>query len=639
MGMIHELAHYGMATIVLLPHKTSVAGWSGEFWYHLILGRKFVVWTVVEPVEEEEEGEVDPWQMDLIRHAGWMVSCLVALGIDYVRNRGIASEAATTTTTTTTTWSCALQWAACVTAAEALWTDLLQWPILPIQSSFLAWPAGGGAVLIPHVFACGNFGMLLLHPAWWRNQHSDARDGPAALSILETLIQVTMMRGAQSGGVVCFHPRPSSKTATSTGQDSVSLVGVRSRVVNRKRTDLSVLLRHKVAHDNGLLSSSSWLPTHRWFSSGGPFPTDSSPVFCGHTRFATSSKATLPDTQFQQWTPPSPRRVYPKWRHDSPKRTPDSMSSSSSSSSPTAMAKKPRLVPVEHYITHNGDLEFYRLHGQTVSVDAIQTWLEHFLQYPRPGNVDSGAIAGLVDLIRTQACFGTSVRYALCLGMERRDLSAPWTRTLLEFLTPTNNNESTAHSFPSYRDLERIGGVFEHVLTEMLKTTDLNTIDQSPSVRASFAWRVVSKLRARTQELLQATGVSHFLQDLQETEQDDPEDLGGTSLFSFCLATIHAFLDNDLLFTTQTILAHASGSFGLCVTSSLDAHRQVCLAARGQTMSVAFYPRKGLVLYGSEQAAVKAGLGVPFPGNAAHDLDHSLGDVDNDALRLDLDGT
>jgi hypothetical protein len=53
-------------------------------------------------------------------------------------------------------------------------------------------------------------------------------------------------------------------------------------------------------------------------------------------------------------------------------------------------------------------------------------------------------------------------------------------------------------------------------------------------------------------------------------------------------------------------------------------------------MSIAFYPTKGLICYGSEQAAVKAGLKVDFPGNSDV-LGRSSGDVDNDALRLDLD--
>lgn len=58
-------------------------------------------------------------------------------------------------------------------------------------------------------------------------------------------------------------------------------------------------------------------------------------------------------------------------------------------------------------------------------------------------------------------------------------------------------------------------------------------------------------------------------------------------------------------------LSSPQGSFGLCVSSSIDARRQFCVAARGQTISLAFYPRQGVVLYGSEQAAVKAGLNLP----------------------------
>ena len=68
------------------------------------------------------------------------------------------------------------------------------------------------------------------------------------------------------------------------------------------------------------------------------------------------------------------------------------------------------------------------------------------------------------------------------------------------------------------------------------------------------------------------------------------------------------FFDNDLLQTVRYFMSHATGSFGLCVSCALDAHRQVAFAARGQTISVAFYPRLGLVAYGSEAAATKAPL-------------------------------
>ena len=55
-------------------------------------------------------------------------------------------------------------------------------------------------------------------------------------------------------------------------------------------------------------------------------------------------------------------------------------------------------------------------------------------------------------------------------------------------------------------------------------------------------------------------------------------------------------------------------------------------------MSVAFYPNKGLVCYGSEQAAVKAGLNVSLPGRSGEDtFIESHHAVDGDVLRFDLD--
>lgn len=65
---------------------------------------------------------------------------------------------------------------------------------------------------------------------------------------------------------------------------------VRSRVVNRKRTDLSKLLRRKVQADVHFRS---------------PFP-----FLMGHTRFATSSKSTLDGTHPHRWTAPSMWRMY-----------------------------------------------------------------------------------------------------------------------------------------------------------------------------------------------------------------------------------------------------------------------------------------------------------------------------------------
>ena len=92
---------------------------------------------------------------------------------------------------------------------------------------------------------CGNFGLLLL----------EAAQSPKVRKLLETMIRVTMMRGAQSAGIVTY-----------TGKTNQ---GIRKRVVNGKRTDLCDLLMRKCA---GVLH---------------PSRIEAPQLFQGHTRFAT----------------------------------------------------------------------------------------------------------------------------------------------------------------------------------------------------------------------------------------------------------------------------------------------------------------------------------------------------------------
>ena len=84
---------------------------------------------------------------------------------------------------------------------------------------------------------------------------------------------MTLPRGAQSGGVVSFTDGGGGGGAVTLK----SLRGVRVRVVNGKRTDLSKLVRAKLQRAVAGLRRS---PTFH-------------PFFAGHTRFATSSKSTL----------------------------------------------------------------------------------------------------------------------------------------------------------------------------------------------------------------------------------------------------------------------------------------------------------------------------------------------------------
>jgi hypothetical protein len=115
---------------------------------------------------------------------------------------------------------------------------------------------------------------------------------------------------------------------------------------------------------------------------------------------------------------------------------------------------------------------------------------------------------------------------------------------------------------------------------------------------------------------------------------DDEEEEEGDKTEPFCLKdvvlfvkkAVDAFFDNDIMFAAHSFLLNAKGSFGLAITSSLD-QEQMVVVARGQTMSLAVFPRKGLVLFGSEQAAVKSALGL------VEDVDPSA----REAYRVDLD--
>jgi hypothetical protein len=133
--------------------------------------------------------------------------------------------------------------------------------------------------------------------------------------------------------------------------------------------------------------------------------------------------------------------------------------------------------------------------------------------------------------------------------------------------------EEELFSFPTYEQFEQIGLVFEEALNVMLQTTTFSTLCDDPNMRHSFSLCVLSKLGPHRVSLLQP--IQRYICDEEE---------GGANLLSFCLCTINAFFDNDLLMATTTFLKNAKGSFGLCVTSSIDAHRQICLAARGQTV-------------------------------------------------------
>ena len=231
------------------------------------------------------------WRRSAIQHAGWVGSCVLVAGISSM-GKG----------------SAILQAAAVITALDAVCSDLL-----------------GIASSATDTFHCGNFGLVVLN--------KDHRD--KVLKILKEMVRITMMRGAQSGGVVTY-----------ASKSGLGFKGIRSRVVNGKRTDLSELIVGKLQSD---LRFAPLLEGPR--------------VYAGHTRFATTSKATFDGTHPHQWTPPETLSV---WR-----RGPDGVWTQKSES-------------VENFICHNGDLDAFEVGAVTHPLEALMPWLERVNRSPCP---------------------------------------------------------------------------------------------------------------------------------------------------------------------------------------------------------------------------------------------------------------
>ncbi|KAL7540954.1 hypothetical protein ACHAXR_010517, partial [Thalassiosira sp. AJA248-18] len=614
-GALHELAHLVAASWILpsTSGSSSLASGGGALGLlhttvRTILGRYSVI-----NVNDDQV-----YEASMILHAGWTFSLILAVVCHaihvIVRSRSKHNKDGSSTSSSTSNNSIGigmniflnpiLPIAAYVTAMEAIVTDLLGFvPIHPyLQDSSRL------------ICFCGNFGVLLLHPSWL-----SIDGGRTALDVLERMVNVTMMRGAQSGGVVTFEPTKYSVGKSASATAPPSFRGVRSRVVNAKRTDLSKGIRRKVAKDNtenmsGNLRgyNSSIYNTNR---EAGRLVKG----FFGHTRFATSSISSFEGTHPHRW---SERRVYHVY------------SFASSSALPSSHLH--RNIGVENYVTHNGDFDFYNVNGQCYDLEVVQGWLEKVLETPMPATVDSAAIAGMFDLLRTQGSFALSIRYALCLTLPSSKI-----------------DPNPSVPYPSMKAYEEIAEIFEKALNELLGTgrmeksldaslrwddakNSLEDISSNEVKRKQLASMVVQSLCQNFSELPVLPVAKSLLNSMGRLSKFVSFDVEDADLVNFVQATIDAFFDNDLLHSTRIFLQDAKGSFGLMISSTLDAHRQVCFAARGQTMSIGFYPRKGIICYGSEQAAVKVGMNYENPGGNLSLSVRDWRECDN-AVRLDLD--
>ena len=216
-GVLHESAHISIAS---LYYNQSL-----EFGVSILLQAVFGRYSVIQLSEKEHH--------DIIRHAGWIFSVLLAIGCHLLHNYRRTTKNDTSKDVSSILGNIAM--VAYIVAFEAIVTDLLQ--LTPMHTV----TQNGSSI----VLFCGNFGILLLNPSWL-----SIDGGRTALDVLEKMVNVTMMRGAQSGGVVTFEPDHYSKKHPSSSSTPPPLHGVRSRVVNAKRSDLSKRVRHKVVKDN-----------------------------------------------------------------------------------------------------------------------------------------------------------------------------------------------------------------------------------------------------------------------------------------------------------------------------------------------------------------------------------------------------
>ena len=79
-------------------------------------------------------------------------------------------------------------------------------------------------------------------------------------------------------------------------------------------------------------------------------------LYQGHTRFATSSISSLDGAHPHQWTPAAKGRVW--WYDDA------------------SASYVSKMANVEAFITHNGDLDFFSINGQTYALGELRTLLQ-----------------------------------------------------------------------------------------------------------------------------------------------------------------------------------------------------------------------------------------------------------------------
>ena len=413
---------------------------------------------------------------------------------------------------------------AALVATYASWHVLLPfWWVAAggIASDLLGAQPGG----VADAFGCGNFGVLVLR--------ATARSN--VFRMLRAMLKITSVRGAQSAGLVTYERTPAHGSA-----------GMRCRVVNGKRTDLASLLLAKVNREikGGTSGSGSF-----------PAPAEACRLFQGHTRFATSSICNLSGCHPHQWLP---RSMQTAWRH----------------TGGGAFVSEQRHV--ESYITHNGDLDFFQLHGFTYALGDIQSILGRLLGRPMPSDVDSACIAGLLDLLRTRGLWLASVRYGYLFGA----LS----------VAAGNLGGARAEQLATPDQISKVASLFEYEWRKVVAEAAQPASDAAVHLLEahgrgkgeSHELRAHCELmRRRMVERLESPDVRMAIAGNLPL----PGVTGRQQALSLLVEhACNAFFFGDLLRAALELMEGAKGSFGLVLSHSLDAETDFVFAARGQTV-------------------------------------------------------
>jgi len=198
-GIAHECSHLAAAVLLGVKNDLQVTSRWKSLLFDAIVHRQ--IWIPCAGSEMCSDSG-DDWRLRTIRHAGWLSSLAVAILICYYYRN--SKEKRLVNNENPFSGSCLCTMAAILTAVDAIATDLLGMGKLQLfpSNAFISIDPAVDSIL----FHCGNFGVILLSGAWF------GKGGKTALDILEKMIQVTMVRGAQSGKLLqlasssCFVP-------------------------------------------------------------------------------------------------------------------------------------------------------------------------------------------------------------------------------------------------------------------------------------------------------------------------------------------------------------------------------------------------------------------------------------------------